>query len=673
MKKVFVLFILLAAFSFSSSQTYQLTGNPVNTTGWSLVADAATEDDFIRLTPDVTWQNGAIKLDEAIQLNSCDKWRVEFEFRIDGYGTSDLKMGDGIAFWYIANPPVAYEQGAGLGIPPNAVGLMVGFDTFNNTTSGQMSKIHVLYGLNTGNIEFDNTPGSSYHTPDLQSSQPFVGPQYKQVTVTGERDSVNSQRTLIKLWMDGTLLVNQLFLPSGIAATMTRGYFGFSASTGGASSRHSIRNVKVFVDRVPVLEKEFSPVFSCPDIHTGELTFNLKSLEKEMVSEPADCIIDYFESTGVKIDDPEHYTFAENKTVVAIVSDSASTLCSSEVKIHLKGDFINVKDSSLEYCGSDGTGVYNLYDADVSATSGIRKEFYRSREDLLNGAPEIENPEEFKTDIFGDIYAKLILSSGCFRYAKINLVYKDKVKVNSDYLKECTPSWDVSEAVFDLSKAQVTNAPDVTVTYHKSPTDAQSGNGAIGNFTNFPSPSTTVFARVMPANGCYDIAEIELKAAKPVQIAKAEVKGNEITVTAVGGEPPLQYSVDDEAWRYSHVLTVYEGGSHNIRVKDDFECNIAEYKIIILNLPNIITPNGDGKNDTVDFALLSGKNNFRFEIFDRYGNPVFSSRSSSQTFWDGMRGGKALPSGTYWYYISWNEADFSQTLMKYSGWVYVKN
>jgi hypothetical protein len=126
---------LFCCFGKISSQTYQLTGNPVNTTGWNIVPAAVVNTDFIQLTADQISQVGGIKLDSPINLKYCDKWRVEFDFRIDGNGTTAYGRGDGIAFWYLANPPASYTSGGGLGIPANSTGLMVGFDIFNNTRS----------------------------------------------------------------------------------------------------------------------------------------------------------------------------------------------------------------------------------------------------------------------------------------------------------------------------------------------------------------------------------------------------------------------------------------------------------------------------------------------------------------------------------------------------------
>ncbi len=224
--------LLLSLSGKAFAQTYQLTGNPINTTGWTVVPSATTSGDFIMLTDDVGNKSGAIKLNDPINLKYCDKWKVEFDFRINGNGIPGFGKGDGFAFWYLANPPITSQQGSGLGIPQNAVGFMVGFDIFNNTTSAQMSKVHIAYGVvpnttDTNNIEFFNTPGSSFHSPDLNSTQPFVGDTYKHVEVTGETDPANPTSWIITVKMDGVTITSQSFAPSGGAATMTQGTLAF--------------------------------------------------------------------------------------------------------------------------------------------------------------------------------------------------------------------------------------------------------------------------------------------------------------------------------------------------------------------------------------------------------------------------------------------------------------
>ncbi|WP_353959928.1 gliding motility-associated C-terminal domain-containing protein [Chryseobacterium tructae] len=97
-------------------------------------------------------------------------------------------------------------------------------------------------------------------------------------------------------------------------------------------------------------------------------------------------------------------------------------------------------------------------------------------------------------------------------------------------------------------------------------------------------------------------------------------------------------------------------------------------KITVPNLINVITPNGDGVNDSVDYSLLAGKNNLSFSIFDRYGAKMFQGDHTRGYRWNGTLGGnRNVPTGTYWYKIEWNEPGNKQTAIKYTGWILVKN
>ncbi|MDR6130218.1 lectin-like domain-containing protein [Chryseobacterium sp. SORGH_AS_1175] len=233
MKRKLLSYFTIVLLCFSGtffSQTYQLTGNPVNTTGWDVVPSATVNTDFIQLTADQISQVGGIKLNAPINLKFCNKWRVEFDFRIDGNGTTSYGRGDGFAFWYLANPPSSYVTGGGLGIPANATGLMIGFDIFNNSTEAQMSKVHLLYGTNNtsgNNIEYNNTPGSTFHSPDLITTQPFVGANFKHVEVTGEVDPANVTNWIITIKIDNNTIVSQSFAPSGTAGGHDAGVFWF--------------------------------------------------------------------------------------------------------------------------------------------------------------------------------------------------------------------------------------------------------------------------------------------------------------------------------------------------------------------------------------------------------------------------------------------------------------
>ncbi|RYZ99146.1 MAG: DUF11 domain-containing protein, partial [Sphingobacteriaceae bacterium] len=69
--------------------------------------------------------------------------------------------------------------------------------------------------------------------------------------------------------------------------------------------------------------------------------------------------------------------------------------------------------------------------------------------------------------------------------------------------------------------------------------------------------------------------------------------------------------------------------------------------------PNVITPNGDGKNDTfvIDGLELYPENSIN--IFNRWGNEVFRSVGSYKNNWDGH----SLKEGTYYYILKIKDAN----------------
>jgi len=93
-----------------------------------------------------------------------------------------------------------------------------------------------------------------------------------------------------------------------------------------------------------------------------------------------------------------------------------------------------------------------------------------------------------------------------------------------------------------------------------------------------------------------------------------------------------QYIVQGRACGYTSYDTV---------VVEVVECASADQII----LPNLISPNGDGKNDFyfISNYLPTGSKLF---IFNRWGNEVYSS-NNYQNNWDGTYMGKLLPTSTY--------------------------
>jgi gliding motility-associated-like protein len=95
-----------------------------------------------------------------------------------------------------------------------------------------------------------------------------------------------------------------------------------------------------------------------------------------------------------------------------------------------------------------------------------------------------------------------------------------------------------------------------------------------------------------------------------------------------------------------------------VTVTDGFGCTqTATVTVIILNdfklFPyNLITPNGDGMNDTWVVENIWAYPEAVVVIFNRYGMEVFNGSNYDLNRWDGTFDGKELPDGAYYYVIT---------------------
>lgn len=155
-------------------------------------------------------------------------------------------------------------------------------------------------------------------------------------------------------------------------------------------------------------------------------------------------------------------------------------------------------------------------------------------------------------------------------------------------------------------------------------------------------------------------------------ITSIEIDGTTVKIGASGGNPPYEYSLDGVIWQTSNIFYDVPRGAHYVIVRDSKFCGEAKKEFAIINLINTITPNGDGRNEAIDYSALMSHENLVFRIFDRYGAELFQGTRENRYTWDGRVGGRNVPTATYWYFISWTEYG-STVSIKYSSWLLVKH
>jgi gliding motility-associated-like protein len=99
-----------------------------------------------------------------------------------------------------------------------------------------------------------------------------------------------------------------------------------------------------------------------------------------------------------------------------------------------------------------------------------------------------------------------------------------------------------------------------------------------------------------------------------------------------------------------------------LRVFNSFGCEDFDTMVLtvepfeIVDLPNLITPNGDGKNDAWDLSILPGYDSAKVSVVNRWGKEVFVSFNYKND-WEGTYNDNPLPDGTYMFIIE-NQSTF---------------
>lgn len=151
-------------------------------------------------------------------------------------------------------------------------------------------------------------------------------------------------------------------------------------------------------------------------------------------------------------------------------------------------------------------------------------------------------------------------------------------------------------------------------------------------------------------------------------------RGQELRLFARGG---VRYAWDRNDYPLSSftsstpTVTPLRSTVFRVEIEDDNGCKTTiEVPVSVVDgapeilLINMITPNGDGRNDVLEFPELGKFTNNALKIYNRWGDLVYQKlgyQTDDERF-DGTWNGKPLPAGNYFYVLSFAEVHYKQTL-----------
>ncbi|MFC3879713.1 gliding motility-associated C-terminal domain-containing protein [Algoriphagus namhaensis] len=205
-------------------------------------------------------------------------------------------------------------------------------------------------------------------------------------------------------------------------------------------------------------------------------------------------------------------------------------------------------------------------------------------------------------------------------------------------------------------------------------------SGASNREINF-SQTTTLQVTITDAKGC--VVSAESKVDFPSNTTSGGRLDFNFRKLAITSEPEVQ--VDEEiifeseiseefiAWEWSFgdgnqsvdkdPIHIFEkAGIYEVTLTgyDIYGCSSVEINTVQVNIPqemvvipNAFTPNGDGLNDTF-MPKLKSVTDFSMQIFNTWGERMFTTTQKEDKGWDGIYNGQLLPAGNYLYNITYS-------------------
>lgn len=325
--------------------------------------------------------------------------------------------------------------------------------------------------------------------------------------------------------------------------------------------------------------------------------------------------------------------------------------CESEklaITVTLSTDNVPAKDVTQVQCNTTTSNsmVVNLhsYEATIINNPGNYTFTYTD----TAGNP-ISNPSAYVLNV-GTIliHVRVATADGCFKVVRLSLTINPKPLVQlPDKLDFCE------------GKSVVLDAGPGFKSYEWN-------TGATTQTITVSTPGTYT-VKVTNIFGCESTSSTQVSYSVLAHIVSVNITNNTATVI-LSQSGNYEFSLDNFTWQDSNIFTNLNMGEYTVYVRTKSGCIIGQKNFSIFNIPNAISPNGDGINDTWRIAGLENYPGTEVSLYDRRGAIIYKEIIKKNPFqWDGKYESQPISTGNYWYTIKVSDGRI------YNGWLLIKN
>lgn len=325
--------------------------------------------------------------------------------------------------------------------------------------------------------------------------------------------------------------------------------------------------------------------------------------------------------------------------------------CESEklaITVTLSTNNVPAKDITQVQCNTTTANsmVVNLHSYEASIINNPGNYIFTYTD--TSGNP-ISNPSAYILNVGTTlIHVRVSTPDGCFKVVRLNLTLNPKpIVLLPDMLDFCE------------GKSVVLDPGSGFKSYEWS-------TGATTQTITVSTPGTYT-VKVTNVFGCESTSSTQVSYSVLAHIVSVNITNNTATVI-LSQSGNYEFSLDNFTWQDSNIFTNLKMGEYTVYVRTKSGCIIGQKNFSIFNIPNAISPNGDGINDTWRIAGLENYPGTEVSLYDRRGAVIYKEIIRNKPFqWDGRYESHPISTGNYWYTIKVSDGRI------YNGWLLIKN